>query len=332
MPIVHLSNGKSFACDEPASLLASAEAAGLVLEHSCRTGRCSSCKARVNAGATKALRSEQGLSDQEIDDGWILTCVRTASEDVRLDVADLGDVVRHPRRLVPCRIQSLERVAADVLKVVLRLPPTTALGYLPGQFFDVVGRDSLRRSYSIANASAESSGGLEIHVREVPGGAMSAYWFEQAKVNDLLRLDGPLGTFFVRETQGDDLVFLATGTGIAPVKAMLEGLVRSASSVLPKRISVYWGGRTEQDHYWRPDATLSALDIDFVPVCSRPAPGWTGARGHVQDVFLRTHPDLSRTWIYACGSSEMIESATALLADAGLPSSRLHSDAFVPSN
>ncbi len=332
MSIVRLSNNKSFACDEPASLLASAETAGLVLEHSCRTGRCSSCKARVVKGATKALRPEQGLSAQEIGDGWILTCVRTATEDVRLDMADLGDVVRYPRRMVPCRIQSLERLAPDVLKIVLRLPPSTALGYLPGQFFDVVGHGSLRRSYSIANASIESAGGLEIHVREVPGGAMSAYWFEQAKVNDLLRVDGPLGTFFVREAQGDDLVFLATGTGIAPVKAMLEGLANSASTVRPKRISVYWGGRTEQDHYWRPDPALSALNIDFVPVCSRPAPGWAGARGHVQDVFLRTDPDLSRTWIYACGSSEMIESATARLADAGLPASRLHSDAFVPSN
>jgi CDP-4-dehydro-6-deoxyglucose reductase len=332
MPIVRLSNDKSYACDERTSLLAGAEAAGLVLEHSCRTGRCSSCKARVVAGSTTALRPEEGLSAQERDEGWILTCVRSATADVQLDVADLGDITRYARRLVPCRIQSLERLAPDVLRVVLRLPPTAALGYLPGQFFDVVGTGGLRRSYSIANASGQSAGGVEIHVREVANGAMSAYWFGQVKVNDLLRLDGPLGTFFVREAPGDHLVFLATGTGIAPVKAMLEGLAASAATWRPARISVYWGGRTEQDHYWRPDATLASLDIDFVPVCSRPAADWTGARGHVQDVFLRTAPDLARTWVYACWSSQMVESATVCLTELGLPANRLHSDAFVPSN
>ena len=332
MPIVRLSNDKSYACDERTSLLAGAEAAGLVLEHSCRTGRCSSCKARVVVGATTVLRPEEGLSQQEREEGWILTCVRAACADVQLDIADLGDVTRFPRRLTPCRIQSLERLAPDVLKVVLRLPPSAALGYLPGQFFDVVGVGGLRRSYSIANASTSATGGVEIHVREVAGGAMSAYWFDQAKINDLLRLDGPLGTFFVREAPDDHLVFLATGTGIAPVKAMLEGLASLASTWRPSRISVYWGGRTEQDHYWQPDTALDALGIDFVPVCSRPSADWAGERGHVQDVFLRSAPDLARTWVYACGSSQMVESATARLAELGLPSQRLHSDAFVPSS
>jgi CDP-4-dehydro-6-deoxyglucose reductase len=332
MPIVRLSNDKSFACEGHASVLAGAEAAGLVLEHSCRTGRCSSCKARVLAGATQALRPEEGLSAPEIEAGWILTCVRAAIEDVQLDVADLGDVVRHPRRILPCRIHSLTRLAPDVMRVVLRLPPTAALGFLPGQFVDVVGAAGLRRSYSIANASVQDAGGVEIHVREVPGGAMSGYWFGQAKVNDLLRIDGPLGTFFVREAAGDDVVFLATGTGIAPVKAMLEGLAGRAPAERPARISVYWGGRTKQDHYWQPDAMLAPLSVNFVQVCSRPASDWAGERGHVQDVFLRTGPDLSRTWVYACGSSEMVETATTRLAQAGLPANRMHSDAFVPSN
>jgi len=332
MPIVRLSNNKSFACDIGMSLLAGAEAAGLVLEHSCRSGRCSSCKARVVIGTTEALRPEEGLSAQESRDGWILTCVRAPTADVGLDIEDLGDVARYPKRIVPCRIQSLERLAPDVIKVVLRLPPANLPGFLPGQFFDVIGPGGLRRSYSAANASIESAGGLELHVREVPGGAMSDYWFAQAKVNDLLRLEGPLGTFFLREATDDTVVFLATGTGIAPVKAMLEGIAASAPDSRPARMAVYWGARTEQDHYWQPGAALAALGIDFVHVCSRPGPGWTGARGHVQDVFLEAAPDLARTWVYACGSNDMIQAAAARLADAGLPPNRMHSDAFVASN
>lgn len=332
MSIVRLSNDKSFACNDGVSLLASAEAAGLVLEHSCRSGRCNSCRARVVMGATEALRPEEGLSAQESRDGWILTCVRTATENVELDIEDLGDGARYPRRIAPCRIQSLERLAPDVLKVMLRLPPSNMPSFLPGQFFDVIGPGGLRRSYSAANASIESTGGLELHVREVPGGAMSDYWFRQAKVNDLLRLDGPLGTFFMREANDDTVVFLATGTGIAPVKAMLEGIAASPSASRPARIVVYWGARTEQDHYWQPEAALAGLGIDFVWVCSRPGAGWSGARGHVQDVFLGSSPDLARTRVYACGSNDMIEAAAARLAEAGLPSNRMHSDAFVASN
>jgi CDP-4-dehydro-6-deoxyglucose reductase len=158
---------------------------------------------------------------------------------------------------------------------------------------------------------------------------MSDYWFRQAKPNDLLRLRGPLGTFFLRDVAGQDLIFLATGTGIAPIKAMLEGLLVTEPERRPLATTVYWGGRIPVDFYWNP----SNLGIEhrFVRVLSRPHEGWAEARGHVQQALLTDNPDLHRSIVYACGSDLMVRDARRTLADAGLQERRFHSDAFLPS-
>ena len=158
---------------------------------------------------------------------------------------------------------------------------------------------------------------------------MSRYWFGEARQNDLLRLNGPLGTFFLRDIDGKDLVFLATGTGIAPVKAMLEALSHVEPERRPRSVAVYWGGRHEQDLYWRPSDI--AVDHRFETVLSRAPDEWTGRRGHVQDVLLKDKPALEDCVVYACGSDVMIHSARARLHAAGLPSHAFHSDAFVCS-
>lgn len=330
MSLVHTSSGKTFRADPGESLLGAALRADVAMAYSCRTGRCSSCRSRVSAGRTIALHDELGLSAQERDAGWILTCVRTAETDVRLEIEDLGNIHLPQARTVPCRIQSLDRLAPDVLKVMLRLPPTTAFDFLPGQYVDVIGHGGIRRSYSIANLPGPEKQ-LELHIREVPGGTMSAYWFGQAKPNDLLRLHGPLGTFFLREIDGVDIVFLATGTGIAPVKAMLDDLARDARAdgARARSISVLWGGRIPHDLYWDVAAHPSAPV--FTPVLSRADSGWTGTRGHVQQALLGQPHDWSRTVVYACGSEAMIHGARHELLAAGLAEHHFHSDAFVCS-
>ena len=158
---------------------------------------------------------------------------------------------------------------------------------------------------------------------------MSQYWFEQAKVNDLLRLNGPLGTFFLRDIQGLDLIFLATGTGIAPIKSILEGLACCAQPHGARSITVFWGGRVEADLYW--DAGSAGIDHAFVPVLSRAGQSWAGARGHVQQALLAQARDWQRTAVYACGSEAMIHDARQLLIGAGLNERRFLSDAFVCS-
>jgi CDP-4-dehydro-6-deoxyglucose reductase len=328
VPVVKLSNGREFSATAGASLVDAALSAAITLPHSCKTGRCSTCKCKVLQGVATALQTETGLTDAEKAEGWILSCVRSAQTDLTLEVEDLGDVVLPPSKTLPCRISSIDRLATDVVRVSLRLPPTTDFRSIPGQYIDVIGPAGVRRSYSLANANTADKT-MELHIRAVDGGVMSDYWFKQAKANDLLRFNGPLGTFFLRNLAQLNLVFLATGTGIAPVKAMLESLANIAPEQAPQSVTVLWGGRTVEDLYFDPQAIPAGHR--FVPVLSRAAEGWVGASGYVQNVLLATQADLAHTVVYACGSVAMIRSAKTDLLAAGLPETRFFADAFVSS-
>lgn len=327
MPEILLSSGTRFNADAGASILNAAAKAGISLAYSCNTGRCSTCKCKVMSGDTVALAAETGLSDAEKADGWILGCVRSATSDLVLETEELNGSLPEVKTL-PCRIHSLEMLATDVLKVGLRLPPTAKFAFIPGQYVNVIGPAGIRRSYSLASAGTGENL-LELHVRSVEGGAMSDYWFNQAKVNDLLRLNGPLGTFFLNKSGGINLVFLATGTGIAPVKAMLEHLDGLPAEQKPCSVTVVWGGRTERDLYL--DVAALPGNHKYIPVLSRGGEDWSGARGYVQAVLLESHPNLSEAIVYACGSDAMIHSAKSALTASGLPSKNFYSDAFVCS-
>jgi CDP-4-dehydro-6-deoxyglucose reductase, E3 len=245
-----------------------------------------------------------------------------------LEVKDLGGLVLPPVKTLPCRIQSLDKLARDVIKVVLRLPPSVDFSFLPGQYIDVIGQGGVRRSYSLANAHARNKL-LELHIREVPGGALSEYWFSKAKVDDLLRFNGPLGVFSLRNAEGRDLVFLATGTGVAPVKSMLESIEALPQERRPRSVAVYWGARTLSDLYWDVESVAAAQR--FTPVLSQAGAHWAGTRGYVQQALMNDEPDLSQATVYACGSPSMIRSAREVLVKAGLPETHFLSDAFVCS-
>lgn len=328
MPTVTLNAGSPFFAEPGTSILDAAAAASKVIPYSCRTGRCSTCRCKVVEGETLALSAESGLTAEEQADGWILGCVRTAVTDLVLEVDTLDDLALPPARTLPCRIASIERLAPDVLRILLRLPPAAALEFLPGQYLEVIGPAGIRRSYSLAT-TAGAGAALELHVREVQGGAMSDYWFHRAGDNDLLRLHGPLGTFVLRDVAGIDLILLATGTGIAPVKAILESLPALDAAQAPRSVTILWGGRIPADLYL--DIAALPGTHRFIPVLSRADDQWTGASGHVQDVLLGLQPDLRNAAVYACGSDAMIHGARDALLRAGLPAGRFHSDAFVCS-
>lgn len=325
---VNLKNGKKFKSGNNFSILDSAALSGVFIPYSCNTGRCSTCKAKVISGQTEALVSEIGLTDTEKMDGWILSCARSALSDLILDVEDLGRTTLPVTKTLVCRINRIEKLAHNVLKVVLRLPPDTVFDYIPGQYIDVIGPNGVRRSYSLANAPREDKT-LELHIREVESGVLSQYWFQQARVNDILRLNGPLGTFFLRDVAQRDLIFLATGTGLAPVKAMLESLPNLAIDEMPQSVTLFWGGRQLHDLYF--DVMTLQGNVTYIPTLSRETT-WPGEHGYVQDVFLRRKFNLGNCVVYACGSDSMIRSAKVALTAAGLPGRHFHSDAFVCSD
>lgn len=327
---IHLARGASFTASADRTLLDCANDAGLHLEHSCRTGRCGTCKTRLVSGTVKTIGADTWLKPEDRAQGWILTCTDAAQGVCELEAEDLPRLAGIRTLTQPSRIEAIERLAPDVVHVTLRLPPTVSLKFLPGQYVNVLAA-GLRRAYSLANMP-RADNKLELMIREVPGGAMSAYWFGAAKDKDLLRIEGPRGTFFLRDVAGADLVFLATGTGIAPIRAFLAELQAAAEDARPRSITLLWGGRHPADLFWQPP---DMPGLRYVPVLSRADADWRGARGHVQDVLLALDPaqkpDLSRAQVYACGSQAMILSANLQLCAAGLPANSFYSDAFVAS-
>jgi len=328
MPAITVNAGDAFHADTGISILDAAATASQLIPYSCRSGRCGTCKCKLIKGESAAFANETGLTSQEQSEGWILSCVRSATTDIVIQADTLDGLQLPQARTMPCRIQQLERPAPDVLRVRLRLPPDASLDALPGQYIEVIGSGGIRRSYSLAN-TCDAGKPLELHVRAIDGGAMSTYWFDHARENDLLRLRGPLGTFLLRDIAGRDLYFLATGTGIAPVLAQLESMTAMPDREQPRSVTVLWGGRQREDLYL--DVAARIREHTFIPVLSRADPSWNGARGHVQDVLLARNPDLANASVYACGSDAMIHTARASLISAGLPNAHVHSDAFVCS-
>ena len=328
MPTVTLANQINFDSQPNQTILESARLNGITLEHSCQSGRCGVCKAQVIDGVTNSIKSEESLSQTEQSAGYIYTCCSTAITDVILNIEDVGELGKIDTKTLPCRIDSLSLLTEDVIEVTLRTPPANRLSYLPGQYIDVISKDGLRRSYSIANAP-RGDGKITLQIRKVPNGELSRYWFNEAKSNDLMRLEGPFGTFCLRPTLASQLVLLATGTGIAPIRAMLEQLAAEPTKNSYSQIHVYWGGRTEKDIYWKPD--YPDLSLRFVPVLSR-SPHNAVTHGYVQDAVLTDSIDLQKAVVYACGSESMIASARSKLTAAGLSPKTFYSDAFVSSN
>jgi CDP-4-dehydro-6-deoxyglucose reductase len=328
MPSITLNSGAIFYAEKGQSILEAAAHAQILLPYSCKVGRCSTCKCKVISGVTQALQVESGLTDSEKSEGWILSCVRSTQTDLVLEAEDLGGSVLPQPKTLPCRISRVERLTENVIRVQIRLAPTAEFNFIAGQYIDVIGPSGVRRSYSIANADFFDRL-LELHIRAVNNGVMSEYWFNHAKTNDLLRLRGPFGTFFLRPSKDIDLIFLATGTGIAPVKSIIESLPGVNLKYQPKSVTVLWGGRVQKDIYM----DLNSLPgiLNFIPVLSRADEGWVGVRGYVHDALIALKPDLENSSVYACGSESMIRSARSLLVKTGLSPNRFYSDAFVSS-
>lgn len=327
-------SGRHFSADADETLLAAGIRQGIGLPYGCKDGACGSCKCKKLSGTVvHGTHQSKALSPEEEAAGFVLTCCGVPHSDVVLESRQVTEVGAHPIKKMPVRVQSLERLSHDVMRVKLQLPAADTFGYRAGQYVDFLLRDGARRSYSMANAPHTQSGapGIELHIRHMPGGKFTDQVFGSMKEKDILRIEGPFGSFYLREDSAKPMVLLASGTGFAPIKALIEhmrfkGITRPAV--------LYWGGRRPADLYenaWIQAQLADMPQLRYVPVVSDALPddAWTGRAGFVHRAVLQDLPDLSGHQVYACGAPIVVDSARAdFVKLAGLPEDEFYADSF----
>jgi CDP-4-dehydro-6-deoxyglucose reductase len=327
------SSGHAFTVDDGETVLAAALREGIVIAYGCRNGVCGTCKGKLVEGAVDyGTYQEHALSAAEKDAGMALFCQAKPRSDLLIRCRELGAAVKGMQiKMMPARVMKLERAAPDVMLLELKLPANDKFMFLAGQYVDLILRDGTRRSFSMANAPHDDEF-LRLHLRDY-GGPFSRHVFGAMKEKDILRIEGPFGTFFLREDSAKPIVLLASGTGFAPIKAIVEHAMHAD---MKRRMTLYWGCRVRADLYLHELAVnwQRAGILRYVPVLSdAPASDhWTGRTGFVHRAVMEDFPDLSGHQVYACGAPIVVESASRdFTARCKLPEDEFFSDSFTPS-
>lgn len=324
-------SGHQFSVDEGESILAAALRQGFVLPYSCRNGACGTCKGAVLEGQVDYGEYQvKALSAAEKDAGKALFCQAKPLGDLVIEARTVGAVKDIPIKTLPCRVQRMDRLSDDAMALYLKLPANERLQFLPGQYLEFLLRDGSRRSFSMANPPHDDAL-IELHVRHVPGGQFTDHVFGKMKERDILRFEGPLGTFFLREDSDKPVIFVASGTGFAPIKSILETAFAKDSL---RSMTLYWGGRRPKDLYMNALAEGWAAaheNFRYVPVISEglSEDNWRGRTGFVHRAVMEDFPDLSGHQVYACGVPVMVDSAHKdFVEHCGLPEEEFFSDSF----
>ena len=326
--------GLTFDVSRDEAILPAAIRAGVGLPYGCRDGACGSCKSRLIDGRViHGAHQAKALSAAEEQAGWILTCCAMPQTDCVVQARTVAGAGEYPALKMPARVAALTRPAPDVAVIRLQLPATVAFKYRAGQYVEFILRDGARRSYSMANAPEHLGEPpvIELHLRHMPGGKFTEHVFGAMKERDILRLEGPFGSFFLREETSKPVVLLASGTGFAPIKAIIEHMQAQGSA---RPAVLYWGCRTQADlyqHDWALAAAASMPTLRYIPVLSEAGPeqGWHGRTGFVHQAVMADLPDLSGHEVYACGAPVMVDSARRdFVAQCGLPEDAFYADSF----
>jgi CDP-4-dehydro-6-deoxyglucose reductase len=319
-------SGLQFSVAEGETVLAAALRQGYVLPYGCKSGACGSCKGKIVSGTVDyGVYQKKALTDDEKAKGKALFCQAKPLSDLVVQARAIGAAKDIQIKTLPCRIQKMERAADDVMVLHLKLPANEKLNFLAGQFLEFLLKDGTRRSFSIANAPHDAEL-LQLHVRHVKGGQFTDHVFGKMKERDILRFEGPLGTFFLREESRKPIVFVASGTGFAPIKAVIEYMQHKA---IARPATLYWGGRRPKDLYM--SELARTWPLQYVPVISDALPedGWTGRTGFVHRAVMEDFPDLSGYQVYACGVPVMVDAARRdFTATCRLPEDDFYADSF----
>jgi CDP-4-dehydro-6-deoxyglucose reductase len=322
-------SGHSFPIEEHETILEAALKHGYTLPYSCRDGVCGTCKGKVVTGQVDyGSHQESTLSEAEKAAGMALFCCAKPLSDLVLECREVTAVNDIPVKTMPCRVQKMEMPAPDVMVLSLKLPANERLQFLAGQYIDILLKDEKPRSFSLANAPHDDDF-LELHIRNIIGGTFTHHVFGVMKERDILRFKGPLGTFFLREDSDKPIIFVASGTGFAPIKAIIEHALYTS---VKRPMHFYWGARKLADLYMLDKARKwESNGIKFTPVLSEPLPedSWPGRTGFVHQAVLDDYADLSAYEVYTCGAPVVVEAAHRdFTSMRGLPDEAFFSDAF----
>ena len=327
-------SGRVFEVDSDETMLAAAIRAGVGLPYGCRDGACGSCKSKLLEG--KVVHREhqhKALSVEEEAAGFVLTCCAKPQTDCVLEARTVPGAGEFAVLKLPSRVMSIEKPASDVAVIKLQLPATQNFQFHAGQYVEFILRDGARRSYSMANAphNLGTPAAIELHIRHMAGGKFTDHVFGAMKEKDILRMEGPFGSFFLREDSDKPIVLLASGTGFAPIKAIIERIQHLG---LTRPVKLYWGCRSKADlylHDWALNAAATMGTLEYIPVLSEPKPedAWTGRTGFVHQQVVADLPDLSGHQVYACGAPIVVESAHRdFVAQCSLPDDEFYADSF----
>jgi CDP-4-dehydro-6-deoxyglucose reductase len=325
---------RSFSVERDEPILSAAIRQGIGLPYGCRDGACGSCKSKLLEGRViHGAHQSKALSAAEEEAGFVLTCCATPQTDCVVEARNVPGVGDFPVLKLPSRVLSLEKPAADVAVLRLQLPANQNLQYRAGQYVEFILQGGARRSYSMANAPHRlgSPPAIELHVRHMPGGRFTDHVFGAMKEKDILRMEGPYGSFFLREESSKPVVLLASGTGFAPIKAIIEQMQHKA---ITRPAVLYWGARRRADlymHDWAVQAAAEMPNLRYVPVLSEASAedAWEGRTGFVHQAVMQDFPSLSGHQVYACGAPVMVASAERdFVAQCGLPADEFFADSF----
>lgn len=330
-------SGHVFKARPGETILAAALRQGIVLPYSCKNGTCASCKCQIlSGGLDYPYNPPQALDVEDLAGGHALTCQAVPTSDLVIDARELTRLADIPVRKLPARVESLHPFTPEIMRVRLKLPKAARLQFLAGQYIDILLPEGKRRAFSIASAPSQSDY-LELHIKHVSGGGFTSHVFEGMTEKEILRLEGPLGTFFIRRSSTRPMILMGGGTGFAPLKAMIEDMLHDVESHTgdderPQRdITLYWGVAKASDLYANELITewMDRLpQFRFVPVLMDPHHDWTGEVGFVHETVIKDHSNLADFDVYMSGPPPMVHAARSAFLDAHLPEDRLFYDSF----
>ena len=328
------SSGHQFEVRPSQTVLQAAIEAGVNLPYGCRNGACGSCKGKLISG--KVMHDDyqrSAMTDEELAAGNALFCCARPLEDCVIECRELTDIHGIKPRILPTRVLKKEKLSHDVMALYLQLPASERLQFMAGQYIEFILKDGKRRAFSIANAPHEE-GAMELHLRLIAGGTFTEYVFNEMPEKAILRIEAPFGTFYLREESQKPAIFVAGGTGFAPIKGIIEHMIHSQN---PRQILLYRGVRSLEDLYM--DALCQRWaeympNITYIPVLSEPKSedNWQGRTGFVHNAVLEDIKDLSGFQVYVCGAPVMVEVAHKAFVEQGLGVDEFFSDVFTYAN